>query len=546
MSDAKAISITTANGRVLRFGADVPDPDGIPFGLTWSSTMPGGHATCSFNLRVRIDHDVEFSVLDDVRVYAVKGNVTLWEGFVARLPRQSGEDFLLNVQCVGHSAQLKWETGFMECYVDQELARWQEPPLARRVRKISTLGDQLNVDYVPRNEQGALSFDGVGGKSIAVDSAGELMYQMPAGLKIARLTYRGTQLNTANVASPTLGTSDNDDLSSATGTALTLDDVLRSTVGLTPARYGLLSSSASATHTPAAGSEHHRTFKESTVYGDHGVPTRSISGGPDGLYGHDLIANIVSRAAPGLNFTTGPDGSIQDNTSFVVPQCAFFNPVTGEFAILDVNKYFMYEWGVWDKREFFWLPTDPGRLTWEARLDEGVHLGLEGDEADNALNGLMVTYRLPDGTDRVAGPTGTGFDVESDALGDTSVDNTVNRNGIERKWGRLDASFTTSDDGAVQMGTVYLAQLALPARKGQITLTGTVQHPTMGPRPVSEIRAGEWIRLSDHPTDVARRIIQATHNDERRECTIDVGNEIDKVDAMFQRVGIKTSLLGVS
>jgi hypothetical protein len=284
------------------------------------------------------------------------------------------------------------------------------------------------------------------------------------------------------------------------------------------------------------------------VYGTHGLNRYGLESASQakGFYGHDLIADIVRRSTPDLSFTTGVDGSIEANPSFVVEQCAFPTPTTGEAALLEVNKHYLWEWGVYDDRQFFWRPADPGRSLWEARLDAGAFLGLEGDDADNAINGVMVVYNLPDGKQRFAGPVGSGLDITNAALGDASESNPVNMRGIPRKWAKLELSFPTTDDGAVQIGAVYLAELALPARKGQITLTGRVDHVSRGRRPVAEVRAGDWIRISDHPADVPRRIVQVSHSDDSRSCEIDVGNDVDKVDAILNRLGAKTSLVEVS
>ena len=54
---------------------------------------------------VRIEEEVEFSLLDDLRVYDAEDE-TLWQGFIAKMPRESGDNFLVNIQGVGYSAQM--------------------------------------------------------------------------------------------------------------------------------------------------------------------------------------------------------------------------------------------------------------------------------------------------------------------------------------------------------------------------------------------------------------------------------------------------------
>jgi hypothetical protein len=543
-----AVSITTSDGRVLRYGPDEPKADGIPTGLTYSSTMPGGHDQATFSLSTKISDELPFSLLDDVRIYG-PGNRTLWEGYVAQLPRQSGDDFLVNVQCVGHSARLKWDTGFREIYVDRDLSNWSNPSITRRL--VITTGGYTHADF-------QIATDPVGGVPAiqapinGVWSATSKPLCDPVydskGIGLGRLHLDWTA--TSNVAEGAdanwtlhIQTATTSDLTSVVDISGDVAGVAHPVVG---AEYVLGGASVAwfqVYYEIAAGVDNidwSWFFYKIAVIGNHNLP---LQGSPSdkGFYGHDILSDVVTRAGSGIT-TSG----IDDNTSFIVRQCAFLTPTTGEDVILDVNKYFLWEWGVWDNKEFFWREPDPGRLTWEARLDQGAHINLEGDESANAINGVIVNYTMADGTTKVAGPVGSGLQLEDASLGDTSSTNPVNAAGIPAKYGKLDVSFPVTDPAAVAIGAAYFRELSLPARKGSISLTGTVNHPTKGPRPVSEVRAGDWIKVTDltGSSDIPRRIIQASHSPDEASCQVDVGNDIDKVDAILQRVGIATTLVG--
>jgi hypothetical protein len=158
---------------------------------------------------------------------------------------------------------------------------------------------------------------------------------------------------------------------------------------------------------------------------------------------------------------------------------------------------------------------------------------------ERAINGVLVTYTSFDGTAKVAGPTGSGLDYESALLGDTDTEGTVNAHGYTRRWVDYPVNFSLADDSyAAVIGAAYLAQTQLPSRSGDLTLRGPVGHPTKGDRPPREIRAGDWIKLSDHPADVPRRIIQVSHNDDDRSTTVSVGNDLNKVDAMLEQAAV--------
>jgi hypothetical protein len=228
-----------------------------------------------------------------------------------------------------------------------------------------------------------------------------------------------------------------------------------------------------------------------------------------------VIANIVSRAAPLL---TVASGAIQA-TTFVIPHLVFADPTTAESAIQLVNAYHGYDWGVYDNKQFFYRASDPALLTWQARLSTGARLDLEGDTAEQVFNGVYVTYQDATGQKKTVGPTGASADDTSASLLDASTTNPATAHGITRRWGMLEISQTTTLAGATQLGSIWLSEHSAPQRRGTLTLTGTVTHPTEGEVPVSRVRAGDYVSIADHPADVPRRIIEARYTHGSRQAT---------------------------
>jgi hypothetical protein len=530
------ILVTHQDGYTTRLGPDEPDAAWVPFGITWSSALPGGWKDASFNLRRRIDEDVPLRLLDEVVILDEHGQ-TMYEGRIHKLPRQHGDDYLLGVECVGWASHLLDDPSVPYFFVDRDMGNWQPPGLNRRVSHGS---NGWEVDYRASVDGRFVQFEGpgdvAGGRTILQNSLAALQYRAPVGTTVAKLMYRGTEANTTSMTAAAVLSDDNDAMSSSASTALTLDDTLRTATIATPERYLELFARASSNHIPTAAFT--RRLSKLGVYPNHGLTSVAISGEPDGFYIDDMLAWALSRGAPKLNYTTGTDGSIQ-RPPVVVPHASDNALGTTERIVLDLNKYVIWDWLVYENKTFYYRPTDPDRLTWEARLDQGVHLSLEGDDVERAINGVQVEYATFDGTQKVAGPVGSGFDYESALLGDTDSEGTVNAHGYSRRWIPYPVQFSLADDSyAAVIGAAYLAQTQLPSRSGDITLRGPVGHPTKGDRPPREIRAGDWIKLSDHPADVPRRIIQVSHNDDDRSTTVSVGNDLNKVDAMLEQAAV--------
>jgi hypothetical protein len=533
---ALTILVTHQDGYTTRLGADEPAAAWVPFGITWTSALPGGWKDASFSLRRRIDEDVPLRLLDEVVILDEHGQ-TMYEGRIHKLPRQHGDDYQLGVECVGWGAHLLDDPSVPYFFVDRDMGNWQTPPPERR---LSHGTNGWEVDYRGGADGRFLTFDGpgdvAGGRTILQNSATMLQYRAPVSTDVAKVMYRGTEANTTSMTAAGVLSDDTAAMTSSVTNSLTMDDTLRTETLTVPERYLELFARASSNHIPLAPFK--RTFSKLGVYADHGLTSVAISGEPDGFYIDDMLAWALTRGAPKLNYSTGVDGSIQ-RPPIVVPHA--FEPGLGtvERIILDLNKYVIWDWLVYDNRTFHYRPTDPDRLTWEARLDQGVHLSLEGDDVERAINGVQVEYTTFDGTQKVAGPVGSGFDYESALLGDTDSESTVNAQGYTRRWVPYPVQFSLADDSyAAVIGAAYLAQTQLPSRSGDITLRGPVGHPTKGDRPPREIRAGDWIKLSDHPADVPRRIIQVSHNDDDHSTTVSVGNDLNKVDAMLEQTAL--------
>jgi hypothetical protein len=544
--DRLSLSVTHADDRITRWGPDEPNPTEIPGDLTFSTAIPGGNKdlSCSLLRQIDVDYDDQ-GLFDDVRVYG-PGNREAWSGRMAQFPRSHGDGFQIVPGAVGWSAHLNDDPSFMEVYVDRDLSKWGQASVQRRLNVLATY-TIADPTIIPDDTTGQpslqTSFNGTWTTSSRPQA--EAWYKA-APVSIGSLYFAWKK--NANVSSGA-------DTSFNWLAHLSTDDVLASTNATSdlqsagPGSNTLTASGAAKKFAlvqhlydgtgGAANTEYAVMWTCLAVYGTHGLTKQGTDSATSakGFYASDVVRDIVTRIAPKLTI-----GEIEA-TTFVVPHLVFDTPTTAESAIQFVNAYHGFDWGVYDNREFFYRASDPDRLTWQARLSTGARLDLEGETAEQIFNGVFVVYQDPSGQRKTVGPPGATADATDAQLQDTSATNPVNAHGISRRWGILEISQVTTLAGATQLGAIWLAQHGAPQRRGTLTLTGTVTHPTEGDVPVWRVRAGDYVSISDHPADVPRRIIETRYSHGGRSITLNLDNTPYVLDALLQRFG--AGLVGV-
>jgi hypothetical protein len=541
LADRLTVNVRTPTGREARWASDEPRVDDVPAGVTFSTEIPGGFKDCTIRLPRGFLSYPDEALFSDVLLTGAGGQVA-WEGRVVSLPRAEGGDgHWVTVGCVGHAAKLRDDATLREIYIDRDLTRWGSPSAYRRGALISGAtkfilgGDTtLTTDPVTGNPALRQQLTRIFGDA-TTRTLMEAAYD-PQGVPIGALYYNVVtgQLGGASMAGTSWSATArlaSDDTHSAEQLSSDVDGGGSGTLNSTgDRRWASVDFYYDATGT--FDGEWHAEWRHLIVFGTHGLTLRGTAPAC-GYYATDIMAHVARRA--GLNVW---DSDIEA-TTFIVPQAAYLDPVTGEDIVLDVNKYELARWAVWQGQRFHVWRNPTSRTVWETRIADGATRDLEGDSAESVWNAVAVQFEDPHGRRRIIGPTGySPADATSALLLDTDPSNAATAAGLPRV-AKLALSFPTDASGAEQIGYAWLREQLLPARRGAIQLPAYVRHPQAGMVPSWNVRAGDLLRVTDRPGEPDREITSTSYDTTSRRCQATVGGLPNRVEAILERTGVR-------
>lgn len=554
-----SLIVKTASGETKRWGPDEVDGRDIPSDLRLGSSLPGGHKTLECSLIREFNRtNPDANVLDELVCSGpgaregTDGRKSAFEGYLTEIPKQQGDSFTIEPGATGYSGCLSDFEAFARPYIDRDLSNWSGPGLTRKqaVNGTYKVGDpSAAYDSAAPGLQMQITDAWASPKQPLV----EAWYDAGPGRNVAQiwLDLAGSSDAGSDATFDCLVyTADTDSSGFSSASADLWPPGAAAWLATTAKRYALIRWLNNATPGGAAGKDYSLFLRALAVVTDHGLTLRG-TGATAGFFNSDLVADIVSETAPLLNYTLGPDGSIEQNAVIVPHFVAGPEAMTGAEAIGRASAFgfdalTLPEWGVYDDKTFFWRKPKPDRLCWEARLWAGAKPRFEGEQSDDVINGIVIYFTDASGKQRSVGPPAAYWrggvalcDQTDDSLIDTSPDNIANAHGRERKWPKIVLSRPADYEIATTMAAVQLAIRSQPQRRGQIELTGTVGHPTIAmPQAVWKVRAGDYIRLTDSAEPwVKRRIISADYTHAARACTVTVDNTPFTLDAMLELMG---------
>lgn len=512
--------VTTADGTNYRWDANQA-PGSRPVNLSFRTKTGEGFSDASLQLPRLIDRDYpDLNLGDNVTIVDADGGI-VYEGYVAAMPRELSDRHVIGVTLTGWMSHAK-DRQFVEDYVNRNVGDWGDMPIEEKARLAGSvsMGD---FSYSAGDTGGLACL--LPNQALGTQTIAQAWYQAPPGCTVASIGYRGTATSLPAGWNSQFRASDSRTLGTSDAYTPTLDDTLRALALTTAARRYVASwvySNGSAA-TPASGAS--VAFSKLAVYGSHGLTTRAGDPAePDGLYLSDILKNIAQRWCPLLN-TSG----VQDN-QYVVQHCAFRDPTFPYDAFLELNKYALWHLAVWDNRTLTYKPYDLTDYDWEIRTDDpGVTFSPQGPSVGSLFNGIAVTY-----TDPLTGVQNRITPDTNPELGDTSSANPWTAHSRD-VWDPITLSTPTLEDQAVQLGVAALADRNRPKTPGTITATGYIRDRAGNPQPVSKVRAGDTIAITNF-NDIVRLIVETDYDDEQKTVSLSIDKPFALLDAYLDRL----------
>jgi hypothetical protein len=538
----------TPSGKMFRWASDAPDARDKPSGATFSSTMPGGYAEFAVTLpRKSGDGDADLERLTTIQARGAGGAIAS-ESRLERAPRVTGDQINVSPSAVGWQAHLADDKSARFIGMDRDLGRWQGPSRQRLLGLLgATLAPQGGESVTPDATTGAPAIQiGWNGAWNTPRPISEFWYDAGDGNQIGALKVDWEKTGSVNHADPNwlwnLLLSSDDLVSASDSTGLSGAGPSSGTVtsGSTRrfARLQLLYNVTGAAG--ADGALYAIFFKNVRVVGNHGLAVRGSAAATEGLLASDLVAYIVRRWAPLLNFTQGVGGTIEPS-DFAIPQFAYPDPTNSGELVRQATRFGLQDWAVWDNKTFYWHERGAYGRNWRARSGP-TKLEETGPQIDRLWESVIVQYRDVDGSTRTVGPPGSGAGTEDARLKDIDPDNPANRLGIVRR-DMLQAGTLTAA-GAIELGRRFLAAQKTLDSSGRATITGHIQDDRGVLHPYWRIRAGDTISFTDAADTSPRRIVSASHATDSYSCTVDLDSPPDGMDALLERLGVVLVPLG--
>jgi hypothetical protein len=534
-----SVNLTDANGVVTRLGPEDTNPEDIPTGITWR-TARDGFGDASMTLSRRIDRDyIDVSLLDEVEIVGADGT-TAYEGRIGAAPRSFDGSHSVSLQFAGWISHAR-DRQFAEIYVDRDLSQWGEIRRARQIAMANASQRYFSPSIANDETTSTPAIRTALSLPWSAISDSTAFYDSGPIARIGAVWYRWEKSTAISAADTNwawyVATPVQEDLGGG--------DITANLLAAGPGT-GYFTPTASNTYRYAyvrltyagavSGAADFPMFWQLAVYGSHGLTRQGTD--PGGFYASDVMRDIASRFCPKLN-TNGVQA-----TSFPIPHLVFRDLTYPYDAFLEVNKYHLWDFAVWEDKTLYYQSVDLTDYDWEIRLDDHDYpatVSLQGDSVLDLANGVTVQYQ-----DVTTGQTNILLPTDHTELQDPAVDNPFTTHGYA-SWKPYQVTVPTTQDAALQLGRAALAEFNQPLAPGSITIGPHVRDRAGHPQQAWKVRAGQRVAITSSTSlsDRPRMISEASYSHDDRKVTISLDGGVKRLDAVVDRLSVALQAAGL-
>lgn len=539
-------NIAVPSGPTFRWGPDEHQPENVVSDVSFSTIMPGGFEQATGTLARQSDRSFPDLAEFSTATLLGAGGEVAWQGRLERTPRVSGDKMAISPGLVGWQNHLDDNKNAREIFVDLDQTKWQQGPSTQR---------QINS---------AIALDGPSSSSDATSGVPSVITAMtfPWGAAHAAEAWydaRGRDIGSLYFAwklgaginpadgnwqwSAQLGSDDLPTASDSSGNLRAAGPGQGTTSATAQRKFAFLQLYYPIAVAGTAGDQATIYWTCLAVYGNHGLTKRGgqTATTTQGFYASDIVAYAVRSWAPKLAISRAGQSTIAQS-AWIVEQAAFLDPTTASEIIKQVNRFELYDWWVDEGPTFNYAPRGSYGRSWRARVGPS-QLSENGPQVDQIWNGVVVQYADVSGSARTVGPVGSGSYVEDASLSDSDSANPANTIPNLKRWSALQMGTSTSD-GAIKVGQMFLQQQKLVNTSGDASLVGFVEDDRGVTWPAWKVRAGDTISFVDAADTSPRRIVKTEYSDSTKTCRVSLDSPPDALQVLLDRLSVSIAPLG--
>lgn len=525
--------------KIGRWAEDESRVENVLGNATKTGGMPGGHGESTQALARDPDQSFPDLALFSRLEWQGAGEEVLWSGGIRQEPQSSGDRTSIEVKAVGDKQFLEDDEETVAGFIGSALSAWSGTPNGRRLA-LMTAGWKTG--------DGALETDPTGTPNLAFAIEGDFpkmdieAWLDGGGAKIARLVWdRTSKSNNPSGVDPSsafefFGMAADDPAGGLEEgvdehTANVDSDTQASITPAVPRRFvGFRWSFPSANNDAY---QYQSFVRNAKVIGTQGLALQGEW--PNvGFTAKQMLPFIAELA--GL---TTKDELLEDD-GFVIPQAWFSAPGTPMSKLVEVTKYGLLDWFVFEHQLLQY--RFPGTYGRKWRLERGSSAPKNsGPDANRVWDGLMVTWQDVDGTTKTAGRPGSGAMFEDTRLQITDPRNAAVAAGRPRR--KLLALNGVCEEGpAIRTGQRFLEEAANLDQSGEATISGYCQDQYGIWWPSAYVQPGDW--AADPGTQNYRKITSANYAHDSKTASVSLGAPPEGLSEIESRFNARLIELG--